>query len=70
MKLGERRKLGDKEYAAVYDSFSCSRCALRHLNDMFSGGKTGICKEVYSKTWCRAYENGRWQENVWIEVKK
>ncbi len=66
MKLGERRKLGDKEYAAVYNPNSnCERCVF-YIGVM----KRETCKEVYNKTWCRAYENGRWQEIVWIEVKK
>ncbi len=63
MKLGERRKLGDKEYAAVYEGYmNCKRCAFSFLNS------NGLCVKTGNE--CLANENGRLQQIVWIEVKK
>ncbi len=71
MKLGERRIIDDKEYAAVYHfKASCKRCAFQYVYAVFSGRKPGICKELFSETGCSANENGRLQQIVWIEVKK
>ncbi len=63
MKLGERKTIDGKEYAIVYHSkSSCEHCVFYTIHD--------TCEEVYNKTGCKTYENGRWQEIVWIEVKK
>ena len=61
LKLGDKHTVNGKEYAIVYGDSNCTKCEVKQQCYHFS---------TLTGNDCLLYIQGRWQQIVWIEVKK